>query len=76
MCSRRVSEVSGASTLPASEATASILAGAASQRASAASLLTGLTPGSTTFTALYRGQGSGNLDCTFSDRTIIVLPLP
>ena len=69
--------VSGASTRPASANTAVTLAGKALQRASATSLLTGLTPGSTTFTAQYRAQfPPGNLECIFSDRTIAVLPIP
>ena len=67
--------VSGASTRPASDATVVVLAAQTLQRASATSLLTGLTPGTTTFTAVYRAEGQGSLDCTFSDRTIVVLPL-
>jgi hypothetical protein len=48
------------------------------QRASAASVLTGLTPGaSITVTAKYRIQSSGgNPTCAFSNRTLIVMPLP
>lgn len=72
--------VTGASRRPASDTTAVILAaqtgGQAVQRASAASLLTGLTPGTTTLTAVYRAQGQGGVNCTFSDRTIVALPLP
>jgi len=41
-------------------------------RASATTLLTGLTPGSHTFTAVYRLNGSGI--ATFSSRTITVIP--
>jgi hypothetical protein len=72
--------VTGANVRPASDSTAVILAGQTGgqtlQRASAASLLTGLTPGPTTLTAVYRAQGSGTVNCTFSDRTIVALPLP
>jgi hypothetical protein len=33
-----------------------------------------LTPGSNTFTAKYRNQGSGT--STFANRDIVVIPLP
>jgi hypothetical protein len=61
---------------PASDANAVILGEQDVQRASAISVLTGLTPGSHTFTAMYRDQGSGSLSCTFSNRAIAVLLLP
>jgi hypothetical protein len=60
----------------ADDANAVILAGSALQRASATSVITGLAPGSNTFTALYRNQGTGNLTCTYSNRAIAVIPLP
>jgi hypothetical protein len=42
-------------------------------RASATVLVTGLTPGSTTFTAKYRTSlGTG----TFANRDVVVIPLP
>jgi hypothetical protein len=41
-------------------------------RASASALITGLTPGSHTFKAVYRNVGSGT--STFSVRTITVIP--
>jgi hypothetical protein len=59
----------------ASDANAVILAGSAIQRASANALLTGLAPGSTTFTAVYRADGTGSLNCVFSNRTIALVPL-
>jgi hypothetical protein len=65
---------------PAAAANALVLSGqqggGALQRASAASLLTGLPPGPLTLTAVYRAEGSGTVNCTFSDRTIVALPLP
>jgi hypothetical protein len=69
--------VSDPNSLPATANNAVILAGPDLQRASATSLLTGLKPGNTTFTAQYRAQfPPGNLECFFSDRTIVVLPIP
>jgi hypothetical protein len=64
--------VSGASTVPASDDRALVVAGNDLVRASATSLVTGLTAGSNTFTAQYRvNQGIG----TFQVRDIIVIPL-
>jgi hypothetical protein len=42
-------------------------------RASATSVITGLTPGSNTFTAKYRITGGTG---TWRDRDIVVIPLP
>jgi hypothetical protein len=67
--------VSGGSTVAAVDLNAVTFTGGALSRASAASELTGLTPGSTiTVTAQYRSGGPGT--CTYNNRTIIVLPLP
>lgn len=64
--------VSGANTVAATDTTAQVVNSTPGQRNSTMSLLTGLTPGSTTFTAKYRvAAGTG----TFSDRNIIVIPL-
>jgi hypothetical protein len=69
--------VSGATTIPAIDLNGVVLAGpnSALQRAGAASELSGLTPGSTTFTARYR-VSAANVTCTYANRTIVVLPLP
>jgi hypothetical protein len=45
----------------------------AGPRSSAVYLVTGLSTGSTTFTAKYK-SGSGVLSCTFADRGITVIP--
>ncbi|MFN8589808.1 MAG: hypothetical protein U0031_00010 [Thermomicrobiales bacterium] len=46
-------------------------------QASATYLITGLTPGSNVFTAKYRlGNAGINTSVTFSERNIIVIPLP
>jgi hypothetical protein len=66
----------GTTVFPAADATALILAAAAIQRATATTVLTGLNPGSETFTALYRNQGTGNLSCTWQNRAMVVIPLP
>jgi hypothetical protein len=70
--------VSGAKAAAAVDANAVILAGAAVERASATSVLSGLTAGSTTFTAQYRTHGTGNLNCThdYANRAMMVIPLP
>jgi len=69
--------LSGANTQAASDSTAVVLGGGNGQflRASAASVFNGLTPGSTTFTALYK-VNAANVSCTYSNRTIILIPLP
>jgi len=47
------------------------------QRASASSVLSGLTPGSTTFTGKYKREGGGgSATCTFVNRSIMAIPLP
>jgi hypothetical protein len=69
-------EATGANTLVASDANAVILGGVTRQRASALSVLSGLTPGSTTFTAQCKAQGSGSVSCSFSDGAILAVPLP
>jgi hypothetical protein len=43
---------------------------------SATYYVSGLTAGSTTFTAKYRTETGGTVTNTFSNRTIIVTPLP
>jgi hypothetical protein len=66
--------VSGASTQAASDARSLILLGNALQQSTASFVVSGLTPGSTTFTAQYRVSGSGT--ATFSNRSMFVIPLP
>jgi hypothetical protein len=68
--------ITGANTAAALDANAVILAGSAVQRASATSVLSGLTAGSTTFMAQYKTQGTGNLNCTYANRAMMVIPLP
>lgn len=64
--------VSGASTIAADDSKALMVAGTARVRASATFLITGLTPGSNTFTAKYRvDAGTG----TWRARSITVVPL-
>jgi hypothetical protein len=65
--------VSGASTQAATDARALAVAGNDIVRASATSLVCGLTPGSNTFTAQYRVSAG---TATFSNRDIVVIPLP
>ncbi|HEY6836436.1 MAG TPA: hypothetical protein VI142_08180 [Gaiellaceae bacterium] len=67
---------SGANTISATDANAVILAAGSVQRSSATSVLSGLTLGSTTFTAKYRVTGGGAANCTFSNRSIMGIPLP
>ncbi len=57
---------------PALDVNSLRVAGNNAVRASASALLTGLTPGSHTFTAMYKLQGTGT--ATFSSRTITVIP--
>lgn len=69
--------VSGATTIAAAAGTGQLLyqtysSGSGSQSASF-SFVSGLTPGSNTFTAKYAGQGGTS---TFQNRTITVIPLP
>jgi hypothetical protein len=67
---------SGANIVTAVDANAVNLSGQRSERASADSVLGGLSPGSTTFSARYRTDGTGTLSCTYSNRVIVVIPLP
>ncbi len=73
--------VSGANTIAATDTTAMAFAATISGgvitldpfvRGSAVSILTGLTPGSTTFTAKYRAAGNTTF---FVNRSIVVVPL-
>jgi hypothetical protein len=64
--------MTGSNTAAASDANAAALGGNNYQRASASSILTGLTPGSTTFTAQYKAS---NGTCTFSNRAMWAIPL-
>jgi hypothetical protein len=63
--------LSGANTAAASDVTSLQHFGTAPHRGSYVAVLTGLTPGSTTFTAKYRVTGGTG---TFVDRAIIVRP--
>ncbi len=60
--------VTGASTMAATDARALILLGNNLQQSSASFVLSGLTPGSNTFTAQYKVAGSGT--GTFSNRSM------
>jgi hypothetical protein len=66
--------VSGASTVAATTTQAVQLVGTNAFTLSATFLITGLTAGSNVFTAKYRISFSGT--ATFSDRNILVQPLP
>jgi hypothetical protein len=74
--------VSGATTIPASD-TQSVMVGLVGSsngsdtnqaQASATYLVTGLTNGNNTFTLNYRSSGGDTI--TYSNRNIIVIPLP
>jgi hypothetical protein len=65
--------VSGASTVAATDARALEVQGNNAVRASATSVVTGLTPGANTFTAKYRTTAG---TATFAARDIVVIPLP
>jgi len=65
--------VSGATTVAAIDGRALQVQGSNFTRASATSVITGLTPGSNTFTAKYRITGGTG---TWRDRDIVVIPLP
>jgi hypothetical protein len=60
---------------PASDANALILAGNATQKASASFVVNGLTAGAHTFEAKYRAA-SAQSTCTFFNRSIFAIPLP
>jgi hypothetical protein len=69
--------ISGASTQAASDTRAFVVKNGGAQailvQGSATFFISGLTPGSTTFTAKYRvSAGTG----TFVNRSIVVVPLP
>jgi hypothetical protein len=64
--------IDGAVTLGVADATSLRVAGNNAVRASATSLITGLTPGTHTFTAAYRLAGTGT--ATFAERNIVVIP--
>jgi hypothetical protein len=67
----------GTNNITAVDANAVTLAAGSLQRASATSVLTGLSPGSTTFTGKYKREGGGgSASCTFVNRSIMALPLP
>jgi hypothetical protein len=66
----------GANSIAAADANAVILAAGSVQRASATDVLSGLAPGSTTFTAKYRVSGGGAANCAFATRSIMGIPLP
>lgn len=66
--------VSGATTLSASDSNAAQVNGSTNISAACISMITGLTPGSNTFTAKYRAGTGGT--ATFIRRTITVIPLP
>jgi len=66
----------GANVITAVDANAMIQAGSAQQRASATTILSGLTPGSTTLTAKYKVTGGGAASCTFANRSLYAIPLP
>ena len=71
--------ISGASTVAASDARALRWTGrndAETFQASATFYVTGLTPGTTNFTAKYRTETGGTKNSTFSNRNIIVIPVP
>jgi hypothetical protein len=67
---------SGANTIAAVDANSVDQAGAASQRASATSILGGLNPGLTTLTGKYKVLGGGAANCAFANRSILAIPLP
>lgn len=64
--------VSGASTVAASDTNGISVVNTNEIEASRSSLVTGLTPGSNTFTAKYRVTGGTG---TFTSRSITVIPL-
>jgi hypothetical protein len=71
--------ISGASTAAASDDRALRSTGrnaSEQMQASATFYVTGLTPGVTNFTAKYRTETGGSKNNTFSNRNIIVIPMP
>jgi hypothetical protein len=69
----RCSVVGGDCTAGGSDVTALNLLGNNRQKATATFVLNGLTPGSITFTAVYRSSGPGT--ASFQNRSIWVAPL-
>jgi hypothetical protein len=65
--------MSGANTSSGSDTTALNLLGNDFQKASASFVLTGLNPGGTTFTAVYRTNAGTT---TYQNRSMWALPLP
>jgi hypothetical protein len=65
--------ITGGTTRAANDATALNLLGNDFQKASAIFVVSGLTPGSTTFTAKYRTSAGTS---TFQNRSIWAIPLP
>jgi hypothetical protein len=65
--------ISGNTTMSATDTRALILLGNNLQQSSASFVVSGLNPGSNTFTAQYRVQGSGT--ATFSNRSMWAIPL-
>jgi len=65
--------VSGATTIAASDARA-LIATTGLSSSSAMHYVTGLTPGSTTFTLQYKVSGTGAQ--SFSARNLLVIPMP
>ena len=71
--------ISGASTASASDARSLRWTGrneTETFQASATFYVTGLTAGTTNFTAKYRTESGGTHNSTFSNRNIIVIPVP
>ena len=64
--------VSGATTIAASDANSLRVFGNDANRSSATVLITGLNPGSNTFTAVYKTVGSGS--AVYGARNILVIP--
>ena len=65
--------VSGATTMAPTDARALVLLGNDLQQSSASFVVSGLNPGSNTFTAQYKVDGSGT--ATFLNRSMWVIPL-
>jgi hypothetical protein len=67
----------GANVITAVDANAMIQAGSAQQRATATTILSGLSPASTTLTAKYKVTGGGAASCTFANRSLYAIyPCP
>lgn len=70
--------ITGATIRAATTADSAYLQAAAANqeaRIGIASLITGLNPGSTTFSLIYRVSAASNGTATFSDRQIIIIPI-